>query len=127
MAANSHIRNEFAELSSRARWGGPLVSLVVVASFFYLPPHWPSLTLGVGLGVAAFLLAVVSWRYHHPWLSWALWIIPTAAGFAAIVGHYGASGEASFLHLFFQAGWAGLAAFLLLAVVLRRKLLQWIG
>ena len=126
MAVNSGVRNEVSGLLSRARWGAPLFSLVVVASFFYLPPHWPSLIAGIALGVGAFLLAILSWKHYHPWLSWAIWVVPTAAGFAAIIGHYGATGEASPLQLFLQAGWAGLAAFLLLAFLLRRKLMQWI-
>jgi hypothetical protein len=126
VAPNSGVRKEISGLLSRARWGAPLFSLVVAASFLYLPPHWPSLFAGIGLGVGAFLLAILSWKHYHPWFSWAIWVIPTAAGFAAIMGHYGASGEASVLHLFFQAAWAGLAVFLLLAFLLRRKLMQWI-
>ena len=102
------------------------MSLIVLASFLYLPPHWPSLIAGIMLGMAAFLLAVLSWKHYHPWLSWMIWVVPTAAGFAAMIGHYGASGETSVFHLLFQASWAAVAVFLLLAVVLRRKLMQWV-
>ena len=121
------LRRELATLSDRARQCAPLVGSLVLASCLFLPPHWPSLAAGIGLGAAAFALAVLSWQVYHPWLSWAIWILPTSAGFAAIVGHYATAGEASAFNVLFQATWAGIAVFLLLASKLRRRLLQWVA
>ena len=127
MPVKKMLRRDLAVLSERAGQCAPFLACLVLVSCVFMPPHWPSLVAAIGLGVAAFALAVVSWQVYHPWLSWAIWILPASAGFAAIVGYYAASGEATAFNVLFQATWAGIATFLLLAAKLRRQLLQWVA
>ena len=127
MPAKKQLRTELATLSERAGSCALPLAYLVLTSCLFVPPHWPSLATAIGLGVAAFALAVISWQVYHPWLSWTIWIVPTSAGFAAVVGYYAASGEATAFNVLFQATWAGIAVFLLLASRLRRKLMQWIA
>jgi hypothetical protein len=127
MPVKKILRRDLAVLSDRAGQCAPFLASLVLVSCVFMPPHWPSLVAAIGLGVAAFALAVVSWHVYHPWLTWTIWILPASAGFAAIVGYYAASGEATAFNVLFQATWAGIATFLLLAAKLRRQLLQWVA
>lgn len=127
MPVKSQLQTEVATLAERAGACAPPLAYLVLASCLFVSPHWPSLLAAIGLGVAAFALAVVSWQVYHFWWSWAIWIVPTSAGFAAIVGYYAASGEATAFNVLFQATWAGVAVFLLLTSRLRRQLKQWVA
>ena len=127
MPAKKQLQAELATLAERAGSCALPLAAVVLVSCLFVPPHLPSLLAALGLALAAFALAAMSWQVYHPWLSWALWILPTSAGFASIVCYYAASGEATAFNVLFQATWAGIATFLWLVSQLRRQLLQWIA
>jgi hypothetical protein len=127
MPARKRLREELKELSAHAKYFAAAALAVVLISCVFRPIHWPSLAGGMLIGLVGFICAMVSWRWYHPWTSWLIWVVPSAAGFGVLIGWYGVSGETSMGNLFGPALWAGIVVFFGLLWLLQRRVLRWMA
>ena len=125
MPARRALREDLQELSGHAKYFAATALAVVAISFALRPVHWPSLAGGMLVGLIGFVCALVSWRWYHPWMSWLIWVVPTAAGFGVLIGWYGVSGDTSMGNLLGHALWSGIVVFFGLLWLLRGMVLRW--
>ena len=126
MVGDPVLRRELEELTGRAKYVAAVASVLLLVSSFFLSVHWASFIGGVLVGLVAFVCAVVSWRWYHPWFSWLIWAVPAAAGFGVLVAWYGVNGQASIANLFGHSLWSSILVFFGLLWLLRQKVLRWV-